>query len=157
MDLNTITVQDFKEYFYRDFAYLPVWNITTTYNQGQRVYYETDSLFYDCLKNGVTSIPTTATDWSIVTKDDVNNYILDQDIEKSFKEAQFQLNQSLFCSDEEITIAYLYLTAFYLVRDINTSMAGLESTGQYPVASRSVGSVSESYDIPQAYKESPTL
>lgn len=156
MDLNTITVQDFKEQFPRDFPYLPVWSISSTYNQGQRVYYETTALFYDCLNNGVTSVPTETNDWLQVA-DDINNYVQDADIERAFAEAQMVFNQSLFYDDAEIKLAYLYLTAFFLVEDIRRATNGLNSTSSFNVSSRSVGSVSESYDIPDAYRDSPQL
>jgi hypothetical protein len=156
MDLNTITVQDFKEQFPRDFPYLPVWSITTTYNQGQRVYYEPTALFYDCKNNGVTSLPTDTNDWD-VAQDDINNYVLDSDIERAFAEAQMLFNQTLFYDDAEIQLAYLYLTAFFLVEDIKRATQGLNSSSSFNVASRSVGSVSESYDIPDAYKNDPQL
>lgn len=84
-------------------------------------------------------------------------YVQDADINKAFLESQAVFNQGLFGNDATITLAYFYLTAHYLVNDLRTAQAGLESTGNYPVASRSVGSVSESYQIPDAYKDDPLL
>jgi hypothetical protein len=104
MDLSTITVNDFKGFFSRDFSYSEV---------------------SDC------------------------------DIEKAFKEAKIVFNQGLFSNDESIEIGYLYLTAHYLVNDLRAALAGLEGSAMFIVSSRSVGSVSESYDIPQAYKDNP--
>lgn len=117
MDLNTITVSDFKAFFRRDFPYLP-----------------SDPLSY-C---------------------DADEYVLDSDIQKAFMEAQILFNQALFGSNADITLVYLYLTAFFLVNDIGTAGAGLSSTGGFPVSSRTVGSVSESYEIPKAYVDNPT-
>ncbi|WP_299074740.1 DUF4054 domain-containing protein [uncultured Paraglaciecola sp.] len=118
MDLDTITVSDFKTYFRRDFPYAP-----------------DDANF--CSNS--------------------DTYIFDEDITKAFGEAKMMLNQALFSSDDGITIAYQYLTAHYLVHDINTGLQGVESTGNNPVSSRSVGSVSESYSIPQRYLDDPQL
>lgn len=116
MDLATITVEDFKAKFIRDFPY-----------------------------------------WSPVYSDVATNYILDADIENAFAEAQVVFNQALFGDDAEIRLAYLYLTAHYLCIDMANANAGLSSAGSFPVASRSVGSVSESYMIPDAFKDNPSL
>ena len=118
MDLNTITVSDFKTYFRRDFPYLP-----------------TDSSTY-C---------------------DEDKYILDSDIEKAFIEAQMVYNQSLFGEDAFIRVAYYYLTAHYLCIDMKAASAGLGGVGNLPVSARTVGSVSETYSIPQRYLDDPQL
>lgn len=159
MDLSTVTVADFKAYFFRDFPYLPVWDSSKLYNAGKRVYYTPTELFYDCLINGTTSADTPADPgdpphWAIVA-DDIMNYIQDLDIEKAFAEAQVNLNQSLFSSDANIRMGYLYLTAHYLVNDIRAGLAGISAVGMFPLTSRSAGSVSESYSIPQAYLDNP--
>lgn len=88
---------------------------------------------------------------------DIDKYVFDFDIEKAFLEAQALLNQELFGSDENIRLAYYYLTAHYLANDMRTAMQGIESTGANPVNSRSVGNVSESYTIPQSYLDNPQL
>lgn len=75
----------------------------------------------------------------------------------AFLEAQVILNQALFSSDPQIKMAYLYLTAHYLCLDVRASAAGVNGMGDFPVSSRTVGSVSESYDIPKYYQESPIL
>ena len=36
---DTVTVEQFKEYFKRDFPFLPLYNPLTTYWQGDIVYY----------------------------------------------------------------------------------------------------------------------
>jgi len=157
MDLSTIDVNAFKDLFYRDFLYLPVYDNTALYNAGNRVYYATTKLFYDCKVNGTTGIlPTVTASWEIVS-DDVLNYIQDRDIEKAFAEAQVNLNQSLYASDSIIEMAYLYLTAHYLVNDIRAGLAGIASAANFPVQSKSVGSVSTSYAIPKSYQDDPVL
>ena len=123
MDLTTITTSDFKTHFFRDFPYLNEWDETEPYNTDDQVYYSVNGLFYKALSDGVTSIPTNTGDWERVT-DSINNYILDADITKAFSEAQFNFNQSLFGSDDNIQIGYLYLTAHFLVLDIRRSGQG---------------------------------
>ena len=156
MDLDTITVDDFKNQFVRDFAYLPVWDNAKTYNTGAEVYYDVNELFYRCLNDGVTSTPVTVADWEQYS-DSIENYVQDADITRAFGEAKLSINQALFSSDAEITLVYLYITAHYLVQDLQTALEGIESTGRYPVNSRSVGSVSESYSIPQRFLDDPML
>ena len=112
-------------------------------------------LFYDCLNDSVTSIPTDTTDWERVTTDDIYNYVLDADITKAFSEAQVNFNQSLFSSDAQIQLAYLYLTAHFLVVDIRHSSQGVNSKGDFITSSQSVGNVSESLSIPDKIANNP--
>lgn len=81
----------------------------------------------------------------------------EKEINRAFMEARFNFNQAILGDDEGIRLAYYYITAHYLVMDARAVSGGAGATGSFPVSSRSVGSVSESYDIPQAYKDSPTL
>ena len=82
----SITISDFKEYFTRDFPYLPVWDALVSYNEGEVVYY-TDRLFYTAKSNSVPvgTLPTNTTYFSVTT-DDYYNYINDTDIEKAIGE-----------------------------------------------------------------------
>ncbi len=116
-----ITVDDFKEWFTRDFL-------------------------YEIPPGSTTPRPGCP-----------NDYVKDSDIEKAFIEAQMVFNPGLFCTDEELTVCYLYLTAFFLVNDLQTSAQGLGSTPYFPVQSRTVGSVSESYQIPEWIQKDPIL
>lgn len=110
--ITDISIDDFKNYFVRDFSYaIPA---------GQ-----TESI-YTCQKD----------------------YVMDSDIQKAFDEAAFNFNESLFSTDNSLKIAFLYLTAHYLVNDLQTSQQGLAGNGYFPVNSRAVGGVSESYHIP---------
>jgi len=156
MDLNTITVQDFKDNFFRDFAYLNTWVADTTYYSCDIVYYDVTKRFYKCVAASTTALPTVITAWQIFA-DDIYNYILDADINKAFKEAQIIFNQGLFGSDEQLTLGYLYLTAHYLVLDLKTAQQGITGAGSFAVSSRSVGNVSESYAIPEAFTADPVL
>lgn len=158
MDLSTITAADFKDLFYRDFPYLPEYDAGDLYNEGDRVYYSTTKLFYDCTVNGTTNIvPTDAANWDVVAAgvDDVLNYIADKDIERAQDEAEIVFNQALFSSDADIALAFNYLTAHYLVNDIRASNAGLASSASFPLLSRKVGNVSENYGVPSAYLTDP--
>ena len=156
MDIHTITTADFKSLFKRDFAYLPEYSATELYNTGNRVYYTTTKLFYDCKVDGTINIlPTVTSNWSKVT-DDIENYISDDDLNKAFSEAKVTFNQALFDTDNNIKMGFLYLAAHYLVNDLRAAMGGINGTGAAGIlSSRSVGNVSESYGVPQAYLDDP--
>lgn len=91
--------------------------------------------------------------------------ILDADITKALGEATMVFNEGLWNNVGEKSIAFLYLTAHYLVLDIQnaggiaggTAGKGLNSAGGGIVSSKSVGSVSVSYAVPQYALDSPTL
>lgn len=150
------TVADFKTQFYRDFPYLPLWNVDVHYNTDEKVYYDTTRLFYQCLNDDVTSVPTTILDWAKYT-DRVDNYISDTDITKAITEAGFNLNTALFETEAQYQISYLYMAAHYLCNDIQASAQGINSQYNWLVSSKSVGSVSQSFGIPDKVLKDPYL
>ncbi len=83
--------------------------------------------------------------------------VADSDINNSFIDAQSVFNVGLFNGDTIATNAYLLLTAHWLCLSLRASNAGVNGVGAFPVQSRSVGSVSESYAIPAKYLASPSL
>jgi hypothetical protein len=143
--ITELTPQDFKDLFKRGFNYLPVWSAEETYNIGDVVYYEINSKFYTCKDDGVTSVPTTTADWDILV-DNVLNYVSDDDITEAYSEALIVFNEALFDNDIALKKGYLYLSAHFLVGDLN--MGGAQSVATGLVQSRSVGSISESYVVP---------
>ena len=155
--LDTITVQEFKDLFFRDFPYLPTWVVTATYNVGDEVYYAVNGLFYKCVNNGTIGGVPTDSNWEAYT-DDKNDYIWDEDIEKAFKEAKLSFNTGLAYGDcDQVKHLFYYLTAHYLVQDISTSRDGLLSSGNNSIASKSAGNVSLSYAIPEMFLKSPIM
>ena len=146
---SSVTIEDFKTFFYRDFLYLPLWLVTETYNAGQVVYYDVTKLFYVCKNNGTTSTPNTILDWDLqVPQSNVYDYVLDKDITKALEQAVNTFNISLGLSDAAMQEAFLYLTAHYLYISLKLGGLGGSITNMYGVNSRSVGNVSESYNIP---------
>jgi hypothetical protein len=151
-DPANITVEDFKVYFYRDFSYLPLWSNASTYNAGKLVYYDITQLFYTCLNNGVTSIPTTTSDWSLNNpQQNIYDYVLDQDIQTALDETKARFNVGLIPATDSnatnVQTAFLYLAAHILAFNLS-KLNGLSGSISYPVNSRAVGSVSESYNVP---------
>lgn len=85
--------------------------------------------------------------------DNADDYVMDCDIERAIGEMEVLLPAHLF-EEKALTLAELYLTAHLLIGNIRMSNSGLANNYTFPLASRSVGSVSESYSIPQSYLNS---
>lgn len=114
-DFNSVSVDDFKEYFDRHFPFAP-------------------------------------------DKDPDNlGYIRDKDIEIAFQQAQVNFNSGIWDDNDSAKIAYLFLTAHYLCMDMRMAQSGLASSGAFTMSSKSVGDVSASYAIPEAFMNSPIL
>lgn len=104
-----ITVEEFKSYFDRDFAY---------------------------------------------SLDDMDS-VRDKDIIKAMGEAKFTFNESLFSEEPQKKLGFLYLTAHYLCIDLENSSKGLGSKFEGIMTSKSVGSVSVGYQLPEWIMSSP--
>lgn len=74
--------------------------------------------------------------------------ITENDIKKAFAEASLTFNSSLFATVEDQKLGFLYLAAHYLVIDIQNSTQGLNGKYEGIISSKSVGSVSVGYTIP---------
>ncbi len=107
LDPSTLTVNDFKSYFKRDFVY------------------------------SGDACPAGA-----------GETITDDDIVKAMAEAEAIFNTDIFPTDGMLRMAFLCLSAHYLCFDVQTAMQGPQSASSFPVGSRSVGGVSESYQVP---------
>lgn len=149
----SITVEQFKTYFDRDFPYLPVWDALVSYNTNELVYYETNRLFYKALSDSIPigTLPTNTIYW-IQTTGDIYDYISDSDIEKAIAECDSLLPLARF-ENAVLATAQLYLSAHCLCDIINTSNSGLASKISFPVSSKSAGSLSTSYSVPSNFLE----
>jgi hypothetical protein len=150
--LSQVCVQDFKIQFPRFTpSYLPVYIPTQAYATGAIVYY--NGSFYQSLIDNNTELPTVTTAWNTYS-DSVLNYTQDSDILTAFLEADVNFNMSLFPTIEVQNLIFLYLVAFYLTLDFKNA-SGATQVG-IPT-SKSVGSVSEGYTIPQWALNNPML
>jgi len=82
---------------------------------------------------------------------------LDSDISKAIAEAGVNFNEALFSDQNTYSIAYLYLTAHYLVMDLRASTQGIAGDFPWLTNSKSVGSVSEGLAIPDFMLQNPML
>lgn len=153
-----VTVEDFKGYFTRNFPYLPIWQADKVYNTGDVCYY--NNLFYESQTDNNSEEPIIegelSSNWQKI-EDSVDNYVSDADIERAFGEATVNFNKALVGSCQEARIAFLYLAAFYLAYDLSVASGGAYGMVNFPATAVTVGSVHESYYVPQAYLEDPVL
>lgn len=148
--IDNITVEDFKAQFPRFTpVYLPLYKLGNTYFKNDIVYY--NGLFYQVIVDNTTELPSNTTDW-VLTNQSIYNYTQDNDIYNAMIEAKANFNENLY--GESTFLAFLYLVAFYLTVDFQNAM-GANNIGV--VQSKSVGSVSESYAIPQWVVNNPIL
>lgn len=91
------------------------------------------------------------------TDPDNSNYIRDKDILNAYAQADLNFNEALFDDNDQKKLAFLFLTAHYLCMDMQMFNAGINSTGQFMMNSKSVGNVSASYTIPEVYQNDPLL
>jgi hypothetical protein len=105
--------------------------------------------------------PTTTDFKSYFTRDFpygiANNTVLDTDIEKASVEAGVNFNEGLYEDQATYSVAYMYLTAHYLVMDLRASTQGISGNFPWTESSKSVGSVSQSFDVPDFIKSNPML
>lgn len=145
-NINNITIEGFKNLFVRDFPYLPLWQNGKAYFVDDIVFYEQN--FYKSLIDENTTVPTNTNNWQLFNEN-IDNYISDNDIERAFAEAKINFNPSLFNDNATAEMIFYYLTAHYLVIDLNNAQNPLALGVMGYTQSKSVGSVSESYGIPQ--------
>lgn len=84
-------------------------------------------------------------------------FVMDQDITKAF----IQTNVSIYAgfpTQEVYSLAYEYLAAHFLTLNLQASSQGVAGTGSPGLTtSKSVGSVSEGFQIPDIYMKNPTF
>lgn len=151
VNINNVSAEGFKALFV-EFPYLPFYVTDKAYFEGDIVYVEPN--FYKAL-NTTTDAPPSE-NWEFYN-DNVMNYVSDADIERAFAEAQINFNPNFFSENEAAEMVFYYLAAHYLVIDKNNALTpfGLGFVGY--TQSKSVGSVSESYGIPQYMLNNPLL
>ena len=87
--------------------------------------------------------------------DDLSKHVTSNDIKKAFAKADASINLALFSSQESFTLGYMLLSAHHLVTTLRASSQGLNGQFDWLVASKGVGSVSVSHQIPSSISENP--
>ena len=88
---------------------------------------------------------------------DPEKAVLDSDICKAFGQTDFNINPGLFPTQAMYTVGYLLLAAHYLVTDLRMSSQGMNGQYGWLEQSKSVGSVSQSFAIPQRIQDNPYI
>lgn len=86
---------------------------------------------------------------------DPSTSVLDQDITSAFQFVNVNINPDLFGDQGSYTLGYLLLSAHFLVMNLRASSQGLNGQFNFLQQSKSVGSVSESFGIPQRVLDNP--
>lgn len=86
---------------------------------------------------------------------DISTTILDSDIGKAFQQTNINFNSDLWQDQGSYNVGYLLLSAHYLVMDIRASSQGINGQFNFLQQSKGVGSVSESFAIPQRILDNP--
>lgn len=86
---------------------------------------------------------------------DQDTSVLDQDITTAFTYVNININQGLFGEQASYSAGYLLLSAHYLVMNLRASSQGLNGQFNFLQNSKSVGSVSEAFGIPQRILDNP--
>jgi len=79
----------------------------------------------------------------------------DSDITNAIAEAGVNFNEGLFGSQANFTLCYLLLSAHMMVMSLRGSSQGIAGQYSWLQASKSVGSVAESFSIPQKILDNP--
>jgi hypothetical protein len=88
---------------------------------------------------------------------DPSTSVLDADIGKAFGQTNVNINQGLFANQESYNIGYLLLSAHWLVIDLRMASQGINGQFSFLEQSKSVGSVSQAFAIPQRVLDDPYI
>lgn len=81
--------------------------------------------------------------------------VSDVDITRAMMEANMNFNEDMFDTDEDKKLILLYLTAYYLVVDMNNINTQGASNNGGLVTYRQVRNVAESFKVPKWIEENP--
>ena len=81
--------------------------------------------------------------------------IRDTDVTKAIACADVNFNDCLFGTDDKAKLAFLFLTASFLVENLRNSTNGLASQARFPIASKTVGGVTVQFQVPTRFQADP--
>ncbi len=88
---------------------------------------------------------------------DPNNSVTPTDIANAFAKTNVNINPAIFPDQASYNLGYLYLSAHYLVLALRASSQGINGQWNWAQAGKSVGAVSETFQIPQRMIDNPEL
>jgi hypothetical protein len=133
------------------------WVAPIAYMKGDRVIYTVNFKYkvFKSLEDDNYTEPVSG-DWTEDDETTIDDFLLDADIEKAMREASNRFNPSLFAEIEDRKLAFSYLTAFFLVYDLQMAKEGTSSSWSNPVTKREVGKMAVWYQIPDEMKNYPS-
>lgn len=147
------TVSGFKAQF-PSLPYIPEYISGMIYFKGDIVYVEPN--FYQSLVDNNTSDVSDTEKWTPYAQSKFN-YINDEQISEAITEAQINFNPELFGGCGTANTVFYYLVGHYLVVDLNIIQAPFATGFLGLLQSKSVGSVSASFGLPQWVMNDPNL
>lgn len=82
-------------------------------------------------------------------------YVMDSDIQAALTQADFSVNPEIFDTEANFKYGYNLLAAHNLVTNLRASSQGASGTYSWLETSKSVGSVSQSFAIPEFIMKNP--
>lgn len=148
------TIEGFKAQFSSAFPYLPEYIYGKAYFKGDIVYVYPN--FYKSLVDANLADVSDTSKWALYP-DLEANYCTDSLISEAFGEAKINFDPSLFETCNDTARVFYYLAAHYLVIDINANACPFALGVSGLLNSKSVGSVSASFGLPQWVLNDPNL
>ena len=81
--------------------------------------------------------------------------VVDIDIQNAINQASITFSGAIIDGDKSDFLAFLYLTAHYLVKNIQNAQKGLNAQAKFPLLSTGVGSVNISNNISDRFSNDP--
>lgn len=147
-----LTPQDFRDYFsHGEINYAVLWQENTSYRKDIVVSYRLKN--YQSLADNNTANPRDENHWQLMPG---YFYALDSDLERAIVQAGGSFNPRLFADDPGVgRMCLLLLTAHYVLQDYSMVNGASNSTSPGIISGKSVGGVSASYTLPEAYLKNP--
>lgn len=85
----------------------------------------------------------------------IGDFVEDEDIVKAMQSTNATINQTLFLKQASYTLAYMDLSAHFLVTQLRASSQGINGQYSFLQTGRSAGPTSESSQLPQQILDDP--
>ncbi len=86
---------------------------------------------------------------------DINNCVTQQDIANAFVMVNASINQSMWPDQGTYNLGYLLLAAHFMVIALRASSQGINGQWGWAQNNKSVGAISEGFEIPERIKNNP--
>ena len=149
MGFSSPSINEFKDYFDRDFPFTPVQ--ATQLVDSDPV---TPQLPEVPLTDLIPAVepPPPPEDIEVI---DEFKYVRDKDIQRAITDTKENINRALFTKQSQFTASFLNLTAHYLIMNLRASSQGVDGEFDWLLTNKGVGSVSAGFHIPTYLADNP--